>query len=54
MENSEYILPSTITKDKFIINGCGKFNESRKSLSKAEASYLYLELHKWLTETLKN
>jgi hypothetical protein len=44
----ELILKSTITKDRFIINGCGKFSESRKSLTRAEASYLYLELHKWL------
>ena len=48
MKDTEYILTSTVKKDKFIINGCGKFNEERKSLTKAEASYLYIELHRWL------
>lgn len=46
----DYIIKSTIKKDTFIINGCGKFHEEKKSLTRAEASFLYLELHKWLLD----
>ncbi len=38
------------TKDTFTIYGCGKFQETSKTLSKAEASLLYIELHKFLTK----
>lgn len=51
MEDTKYInMSTTKTKDTFTINGCGKFNESKKHLSKAEASLLYVELHRWLFE----
>ena len=36
------------TDDTFTIYGCGIFNESSKKLNRAEASILYIELHKWL------
>ena len=38
------------TKDAFIIYGCAIFKETKKVLNKAEASLLYIELHKWLTD----
>ena len=41
-------LPIKTTKDTFTIGGCGKFNEEKKHLSKTEAMYLYVELHKWI------
>ena len=47
-KTKQYIRSSTMKKDNFIINGCGTFGEARKSLNKAEAGYLYIELHKWL------
>lgn len=34
----------------FTIYGCGKFRNECKTLSKAEASLLYIELHKFLTQ----
>lgn len=36
------------TEDRFTIYGCGKFHETSKVLDRAEASLLYIELHKWL------
>jgi hypothetical protein len=51
MENREYIELSTIsTKDKFTINGCGKFNSEKIHLSSIEATLLYIDLHNWLTK----
>lgn len=41
-------LPIKTTKDTFTIGGCGKFNDEKKHLSKTEAMYLYVELHKWI------
>ena len=41
-------LPIKTTSDTFTIGACGKFNEEKKHLSKTEAIYLYLELHKWI------
>lgn len=48
MENKILYLSTDSNKDNFTIFGCGKFHESKKSLTKAEASLLYIELHKWL------
>lgn len=39
---------TSFNKEIFTIYGCGKFQESKKNLTKAEASILYIELHKWL------
>lgn len=47
--DKKYIESSSTKKaDTFTINGCGLFQESQKHLTKAEASLLYIELHKWL------
>lgn len=48
-KDKEYIHFS-VTKNKeiFTINGCGKFSAEKKHLTRAEASLLYIELHKWL------
>ena len=51
MDNKEYIYLSTnTTNDTFTINGCGKFDDEKKHLSKTEAMLLYVELHNWLTK----
>jgi hypothetical protein len=50
MEKEIIYLPIKTTKDAFTIGACGKFNEEKKHLSKAEATYLYLKLHEWLFE----
>ena len=53
-ENKIY-LPIKTTEDIFTIGACGKYKSEKKELSKTEATYLYLELHKWLfSEELKN
>jgi hypothetical protein len=50
LQESNIIEMSTrATKDTFTIYGCGIFKETKKVLNKAEASLLYIELHKWLT-----
>lgn len=48
MKKEIIYLPIHTTKDIFTIGACGKFNEEKKHLSKAEASLLYLKLHEWL------
>ena len=52
MENEPKInyLSTESTKETFTINGCGKFAESKLHLNKTEASLLYIELYKWLSE----
>jgi hypothetical protein len=48
-KEKEYIhLSVSKTKETFTINGCGKFSEEKKHLTRTEASLLYIELHKWL------
>lgn len=47
-ETKNIYLPIHKTKEIFTIGNCGKFGESKKNLSKTEAAYLYIELHKWL------
>jgi hypothetical protein len=41
-------LSTSSTKDTFTINGCGKFEDEKKHLSKSEALLLYVKLHEWL------
>jgi hypothetical protein len=49
MENKRYHYLSTrTTKNTFTINGCGKFEDEKKHLSKTEAMLLYAKLHTWL------
>jgi hypothetical protein len=48
-ENNVIEMNTKTTKDTFTIYGCGIFSETKKVLNKAEASLLYIELHKWLT-----
>jgi len=43
-----YVQPSTIKRDKIIIHGAGKFQESKLILDKTSAAFLYIELHKFL------
>ena len=43
-------ITTSFNEDFFTIYGCGKFNETKKNLTKAEAALLYIELHKWLFE----
>ena len=51
MENKKYIYLSTrATVNTFTINGCGKFEDEKKHLSKTEAMLLYVKLHNWLME----
>lgn len=51
----DYVNVSTTkTKDMFTINGCGKFGEEKKHLSKAEACILYAKLHEWIKENVLN
>jgi hypothetical protein len=45
-------LSTSFDKTKFIINGCGKFGESKKILTKTEAALLYIELHKFLINSI--
>ena len=52
--NDIIYLPINTNKDSFTIGACGKFKAEKKVLNKAEASYLYLELHKWLFNDLKS
>lgn len=47
-KRKRYLRSSTMERDKFIINGCGTFGETRKYLDEVEAAYLYAELHQWL------
>lgn len=54
MEKEIIYLPIKKTEDTFTIGACGKYNEDKKSLNKTEATYLYLELHKWLFEKDKH
>lgn len=54
MENKEYYYLSTkTTKATFTINGCGKFKDEKKHLSRTEAMLLYVKLHTWLMEDKK-
>jgi hypothetical protein len=48
MSNKYIHLSTSCNKDTFTINGCGKFGESEKHLTKDEAVLLYIELHKFL------
>jgi hypothetical protein len=48
MEKKITHLSTSFDKTKFIIYGCGKFQEDKKILTKAEAALLYVELHKFL------
>ena len=49
MNKKEIIyLPIKTTEDIFTIGACGKYKSEKKELSKTEATYLYVELHKWL------
>ena len=48
MENNILNIKTDSNKDSFTIYDCGKFNETKKVLTKAEAALLYVELHKWL------
>jgi len=51
MKTKEHIYLSTkTTKDTFTINGCGKFEDEKKHLSRTEAMLLYVKLHNWLME----
>ena len=51
MEKEEYHYLSTkTTKATFTINGCGKFEDEKKHLSRTEAMLLYVKLHTWLME----
>jgi hypothetical protein len=44
-------LMTTSDDDAFTIHGCGQFDHEGKVLTKAEALLLYVELHKWLTQS---
>lgn len=48
MENNILNIHTSSDKNSFTIYSCGKFNETKKVLTKAEAALLYIELHKWL------
>lgn len=48
MDNNIVDVNVKTTDDTFTIYRCGIFNESSKKLNRAEASILYIELHKWL------
>ncbi len=49
MSETKYLnIHTSSDKESFTIYGCGKFSESKKTLSKAEGALLYCELHKWL------
>ena len=49
VESNQYLdINNTTTSDTFTINRCGKFSETSKTLTRAEAALLYVELHKWL------
>jgi hypothetical protein len=51
MEDKKYHYLSTkTTKATFTINGCGKFEDEKKHLSRTEAMLLYVKLHTWLME----
>ncbi len=50
-EKKSFSLSVSTTKDIFTINGCGKFQESKKHLNKLEALYLYAKLHEWLNSS---
>lgn len=41
------------TSDTFTIYGCGKFGNESKVISKSEATFLYLQLHQFLTQVNK-
>lgn len=43
-------IQTSSTTETFTIYRCGTFHETKKILSRAEASVLYIELHKWLSE----
>ena len=48
MDKEIVYVPTQSNKTYFTIFGCGKFNETKKVLTKTEAAILYIELHKWL------
>lgn len=41
-------LQTDFNNNEFVIMGCGKHGNEKKYLTKAEASLLYVELHKFL------
>ena len=48
MENKLLNIHTSSDENSFTIYGCGKFDETKKVLTRTEAALLYVELHKWL------
>ena len=48
-DNNLIYLQTDSTKDTFTIYGCGTFHETKKVLTKVEASLLYVKLHEFLS-----